>query len=298
VKKRKLGTTELELSLIGLGTWALGGGGWKFGWGPQDDNASIAAIRRALELGINWIDTAPLYGLGHAEEVIGRAVRGLREKPLLATKFGITWDAKRRMSHCLKKESVKREIEASLRRLKTGTIDLYQLHWPSPEEDIEEAWSCAAELVREGKARYVGVSNCGVCQVEKLKCIHPPASSQLPYSVINRGIEKELLPYCGKEGIGVIVYGVLEKGLLSGAFSKERIEALPMDDHRKRDPAFREPELSRNLKAAHELRQEAALAGKTPAQLAIMRVLENSAVCSAIVGARTIEQITENTKPL
>lgn len=294
MEKSKLGTTSLELSRIGLGTWAMGGGGWKFGWGPQDDKLSQAAIARAVELGINWIDTAPLYGLGHAEEVIGRALRHLSEKPLIATKFGILWDAKRSMSHCLKKQSVKSELEASLRRLKVEAVDLYQMHWPVPEEDIEEAWAAAGDLVKEGKARFIGVSNVSVAQLEKLKNIHKPASAQLPYSLVNRGIEKEILPYCAKENIGVIVYGVLEKGLLTGEFSKERIEKLPMDDHRKRDPAFLEPELSKNLEAAGNLKAEALKTGLNPAELAITEVLKNPSVCAAIIGARSPEQVEEN----
>jgi len=294
MEKRKLGATNLELSVIGLGTWAMGGGGWKFGWGPQDDKQSIAAIRRAVELGVNWIDTAPLYGLGHAEEIVGKALKALREKPYIATKFGITWDEKRRMSHCLKNESIRRELEGSLRRLKVAAVDLYQLHWPFPEEDLEEAWVCAAELVKEGKTRYIGVSNFGVGHIERIRNICKPVSVQSPYSAVNRGIEKEIIPYCEKEGIAVLVYGSLEKGLLSGSFSRQRIQALPMDDHRKRDPAFNEPELSKNLEAVAELEKEAKKYGKTPAQAAISKVLENRSVCSVIVGARTAGQVEEN----
>ena len=296
MEKRKLGATGIELSVIGLGTWAIGGGGWKFGWGPQDDKASFAAIRRAVELGINWIDTAPLYGLGHAEEVVGKAIKGLREKPLIATKFGIIWDAKRRMAHCLKKESVRREIEGSLKRLRVEAVDLYQIHWPLPEEDVEEAWECASELVKEGKARYIGVSNFNICQIEKLKRTCRPVSLQAPYSVVNRSIEKELIPYCEKENIGVLAYGVLGKGILCGKLSAERIRSFPMDDHRKRDPAFNGPELSRNLMAARELEIEAQKAGLTPGQLAILKILKNKSVCSAIIGARTAAQVEENAK--
>ena len=298
MEKRKLGQTGLELSVMGLGTWAMGGGGWKFGWGPQEDKQSAAVVLRAVELGINWIDTAPLYGLGHAEEIIGKTLKGLREKPLVATKFGITWDEKRRMSHCLKKDSVRRELEGSLRRLKVEAVDLYQLHWPSPEEDIEEAWDCASELVKEGKARYIGVSNFGVTQMERIKGIQKPASVQSPYSIVRRGIEKEIIPYCQNEGIGIVVYGILEKGLLTGAFSKERINNLPMDDHRKRDSAFNGPELTNNLKTASELELEAITASRTPAQLAISKVIANSSICSVIVGARTKEQVEENIKYL
>ena len=294
MEKRTLGSTGVELSVIGLGTWALGGGGWKFGWGPQDDKGSIAVIRRALELGVNWIDTAPLYGLGHAEKIVGRALEGVKDKPFIATKFGITWDAKRKMSHCLKRESIGREIEASLKRLKLDVIDLYQLHWPFPEEDVEEAWACAAGLVKEGKARFVGVCNCGAAQMEKLKGVCRPASSQSPYSALTRAVEREILPYCEKEGIGALAYGVLEKGLLCGGFSRQRIEALPMDDHRKRDPAFCGLELEKNLQAVRELATQALGAGMTPAQLAISRVLANRAVCSAIIGARSVKQLEEN----
>jgi len=298
MEKRKLGSTGIELSVIGLGTWAIGGGGWKFGWGPQDDKESVATIRRAVELGVNWIDTAPLYGLGHAEEVIGKALPGLKEKPLVATKFGIMWDKKRKMSHCLKKEGIRQELEASLKRLKTEAIGLYQLHWPVPEEDIEEAWQCACGFVKEGKVRFIGVSNCTVPQIEKIKGIHKPASVQMPFSISNRSIEKELIPYCEKEKIGVLVYGVLEKGLLTGSFSKERVSSLPMDDHRKRAAEFCGKEFSKNMAAACELQAEADKSGKTPAQLAILKVLENKSICSAIVGARTPAQVEENIKAL
>ena len=294
MEKRKLGSTEVELSSIGLGTWALGGGGWKFGWGPQDDKESVAVIGRAVELGVNWIDTSPLYGLGHAEKIIGRALREMNEKPFVATKFGIVWDEKRRMAHRLQKQSVRTELEASLRRLRLETVDLYQMHWPIPDEGIEEAWESAAELLREGKARYIGVCNFSVDQLARIQAIHKPASVQLPYSVINRMIENETLPFCTKEGIGALAYAVLEKGLLAGKFTKETIDSLPIDDHRRRDPAFKEPKLSMILKMASELKSDSSQQGRTAAQIAIAKVLDNRAVCSAIIGARTLSQIDEN----
>jgi aryl-alcohol dehydrogenase-like predicted oxidoreductase len=294
MKKLKLGTSTLELSRIGLGTWAIGGGGWKFGWGSQDDKQSIAAINRAIELGVNWIDTAPLYGLGHAEEVIGRAIKPMKDKPLIATKFGIVWNDKRSMKHCLDKASIKTELEQSLKRLKIEAVGLYQMHWPMPVECLEEAWLCAVELVKEGKVRSLGVCNFGTSQLERIKNIYKPVSNQLPYSIMNRPIDKEIAPYCVKENIAVLAYGVLEKGLLTGEFTKERIEKLPMDDHRKRDSAFIEPKLSKNLALASELKSEALKAGVSPAKLAIEKVLKNSSVCAAIVGARSPKQIENN----
>jgi aryl-alcohol dehydrogenase-like predicted oxidoreductase len=293
MKTRKLGWTDLDLSVIGLGTWAIGGGGWRFGWGPQDDRESVAAILRALELGVNWIDTAPVYGLGHSEEIVGEAIRGLREKPIIATKCGMVWDGSGKISHCLKRGSIRAEVEASLKRLGLDVIDLYQIHWPVPEEDIEEAWAAIAGLIDEGKIRYAGVSNFSVEQLERIQDIHPVASVQPPYSMLRREIEDELLGFCRRNNIGVLVYSPMERGLLTGKFSRERVKNLPEDDHRRLYPPFREPELSVNLELVEGLRGIAERKGRTVGQLAIAWVLRRPEVTAAIVGARRPPQIEE-----
>lgn len=293
MQTRKLGWTDLNLSTIGLGTWALGGGGYKFGWGPQDDEESIATIRRALELGINWIDTAPVYGLGHSEEVIGEAIKGVRDRPIIATKCGFVWDKDGNISNCLKRESVRREVEASLRRLKVDVIDLYQIHSPGPDKDIEKAWDTMVALIEEGKVRYIGVSNFGVEQLKRVQPIHPVASLQPPYSVVRRGIEGELLDYCLANDIGVITYGPMQKGLLTGKVTREWIRNLPEDDHRREDPRFQEPQLSANLELVEGLRSIAKKSGMTVAQLAIAWVLRRREVTAAIVGARRPSQVEE-----
>ena len=293
MKTRKLGWTDLNLSIIGLGTWAIGGGKWKFSWGPQDDRESISAIQRALELGINWIDTAAVYGLGHSEEIVGKAIRGLRKKPIIATKCERVWDKGGNISGRLKKKSIRSEIEASLKRLKIEVIDLYQIHWPEPDEDIEEAWTTLGDLIKEGKIRYGGVSNFNLQQLKRVQPIHPVASLQPPYSMLERGIEKKILPYCSAKNIGVVTYSPMQKGLLTGKFSRERVKNLPKDDHRRRDPRFQEPELSANLKLVEHLRSIAEKSGKTLAQLAIAWVLRRPEVTAAIVGARRPSQIEE-----
>jgi len=293
MKIRKLGWTDLNLSTIGLGTWAIGGGKWKFSWGPQDDRESISAIQRALELGINWIDTAAVYGLGHSEEIVARAIRGLKAKPVIATKCERVWDKNGNIFGRLKKESIRAEVEASLKRLKIEVIDLYQIHWPEPDEDIEEAWDTMAGLIKEGKIRYAGVSNFNLRQLKRAQAIHPVASFQPPYSMLERNIEKELLKYCSVNNIGVITYSPMQKGLLTGKFTRERVQNLPEDDHRRRDPRFQEPELSANLKLVKELRPIAEKNGRTVAQLAIAWVLRRPEVTAAIVGARRPAQIEE-----
>ena len=293
MKTRKLGWTDLNLSTIGLGTWAIGGGGWEYAWGPQDDRESIDTISRALELGVNWIDTAPLYGLGRSEEVVGKAIEGLRDKPIIATKCGLVWDKDGNISNSLKEESIRSEVEASLKRLKIGAIDLYQIHWPIPDEDIEEAWGAIADLVKEGKIRYAGASNFSVEQLERIQAIHPIASLQPPYNMLSRGVEDELLDYCSANDIGVITYSPMERGLLTGKFSKERAQNLPEDDHRRRDSRFQEPELSANLELVEGLRGIAEKSDRTPAQLAIAWVLRRPEVTAAIVGARHPYQIEE-----
>lgn len=293
MQTNRLGWTDLELTTIGLGTWAVGGGGWSFAWGPQDDEESISTIHRAIELGINWIDTAPVYGLSHAEEVVGKALKGLKEKPIIATKCGRVWDEDGNISGCLKKDSIHSEVEESLGRLGIDVIDLYQIHWSIPDKDIEEAWGAIADLIREGKVRYGGVSNFSVEQLKRIHPIHPVASIQPPYSILVRGIEHELLSFCEENNIGVIAYSPMQKGLLTGTFTSERMQNLPEDDHRRRDPMFQEPELSNNLAFVEKLCSIAEKKGKTVAQLAISWVLRRPEVTAAIVGARHPFQIEE-----
>lgn len=289
---RRLGPTDLHLSSIGLGTWALGGV-WQYGWGPQDEQESVAAIRRALELGVNWIDTASAYGLGRSEEVVGRTIQGLVEKPIIATKCGRVWNETGEIFGNLKRESIRAEAESSLTRLKIDTIDLYQIHWPDPDEDIEEAWEAMVELVKEGKARYLGVSNFSVEQLKRIQPIHPVASVQPPYSMLARGVEADLLAYCAANNIGVIPYSPMQKGLLTGKITRERVRNLHESDHRRRDSNFREPRLSANLELVDALRVVAERRGKTLAQLAIAWVLRRPEVTAAIVGARRASQIEE-----
>jgi aryl-alcohol dehydrogenase-like predicted oxidoreductase len=298
MRMRQLGTTELYLTTIGLGSYALGGNNWQWAWGTQDDADSIAAIRRGFELGINWIDTAPAYGLGHAEEVVGEAIKGYRNEVFVATKCGLAWNENSPQVHGrLDPASVGAEIEASLRRLHIDHIDLYQIHWPNPDAQIEEAWGVIADAVQAGKIRYAGVSNFSVAQLERLRPIHPVASLQPPYSMLERGIEDALLPYCAAQGIGVIVYSPMQTGLLSGTFSHERVASLPDDDFRKaNDPHFQEPALSANLALVEALRPIAEQTGRSVAQLAIAWVLRRAEVSAAIVGARRPAQI-EQTAP-
>jgi aryl-alcohol dehydrogenase-like predicted oxidoreductase len=296
MQTRTLGWTGLPLSTIGLGTWAMGGGNWKFSWGPQADADSIRAIHRAVELGVNWIDTAAVYGLGHSEEVVGRALQGLKPRPLVATKCGRCWDERGEPFGRLKRASVLAEAEASLRRLGVEAIDLYQIHWPAPEEDLEEAWGAIADLIKAGKVRYAGVSNFSVAQLKRIQPIHPVASLQPPYSLLRREVETELLPYCAQQRIGVIVYSPMQKGLLTGKITRERVQQWPADDHRRNDPMFQEPQLSSNLKFVEGLRAIAARHGRTVAELAIAWVLRRPEVTAAIVGARAPAQI-EQTAP-
>ena len=283
---------------MGLGTWAIGGGGWQWGWGPQDDAESIAALQRGLDLGINWIDTAAAYGLGRAEEVVGRAIAGRRGEVIVATKCGLVWDeGSTEVYGRLTAESVRAECEASLRRLNVDVIDLYQIHWPIDEEHLEEAWSTIADLIQEGKVRYAGVSNFSVAQLKRIQPIHPLASLQPPYSMLERGIEEELLPYCAANDIGLVIYSPMQTGLLTGKYTKERIASLPNEDWRKdRNPHFQEPALNANLALVEKLRPIAERNGRTLAQLAIAWVLRRPEVTAAIVGSRRPSQI-EGTAP-
>jgi aryl-alcohol dehydrogenase-like predicted oxidoreductase len=284
---RELGNTGMYLTTMGLGTYALGGSGWQWAWGQQDDADSIAALRRGLDLGINWIDCAAAYGLGHAEEVVGRALER-RDDVFVATKCGLVWDeGSGDVYGRLTAASVRAECEASLRRLKVDCIDLYQIHWPHDEEHLEEGWSTIADLVKEGKVRYAGVSNFSLAQIERVQRIHPVASIQPPYNMLVRGIEGELLPFCAAHSIGVLTYSPLQSGLLTGKVTRERVAALPADDWRRDySPDFREPALSANLALVDGLRPIAARNGRTVAQLAIAWVLRRPEVTSAIVGAR------------
>ena len=294
MKKKNLGNTELEITRIGLGTWAIGGPGWTYAWGPQDDAASTKAIHKALELGVNWIDTAAAYGLGHSEEVVGRAVAGRRDRVIIATKCGLVWDPGNPAPYGkLKAASVRRELEASLRRLGTDYIDLYQIHWPKPDEDVEEAWAEISRHVKSGKIRYAGVSNFSVSQLERVRKIHPVASLQPPYSMLKRGVEEELLPYCLKNGIGVVAYSPMQAGILSGRFTRERAKNLPDDDWRKKSAAYTEPELSLNLRLVEKLAEFSNSRGRSVGELAVAWVNRRPEVTAAIVGGRSPEQVQE-----
>ncbi|HLJ44652.1 MAG TPA: aldo/keto reductase [Bryobacteraceae bacterium] len=290
MQTKQLGNSDLNITPIGVGAWAMGGGDWAFAWGPQDDNESIAAIHAALDHGINWIDTAAVYGLGHSEEVVARAVAGRSNKPYIFTKCERVWNERREISGNLKADSVRRECEASLKRLKLDVIDLYQIHWPQPEEDIEEGWSAMAALQKEGKVRWIGVSNFKASQIERCRKIAAITSVQPPYSILARDIEKELLPYVAEHNIGVIAYSPMKSGLLTGKMTAERVAAMPPDDHRRRRPEFQEPAFSRNLALADLLKQIGARHGRTAGEVAIAWTLRRPEVTGAIVGMRSAEQ--------
>jgi aryl-alcohol dehydrogenase-like predicted oxidoreductase len=287
----QLGTTGLEITRVGFGAWAIGGGGWEFGWGPQDDEQSVAAIHRALELGVNWIDTAAAYGFGRSEEVVGRALDGLAEKPYVFTKASLLEGPGRRVIHVLKRDSILREAEASLKRLRADAIDLYQIHWPNPEADIEEGWAALAELKDQGMVRHIGVSNFDVAQLRRISSIAPVETLQPPYSLIERSAEDEILPYAEDHGIGVIVYSPMGSGLLTGGMTRERIAGLPDDDWRKDDPDFTEPRLSHHLELVERLKAVAARHDVTPGAVAAAWTLRNPAVDGAIVGLRRPGQV-------
>ena len=292
MQRRQLGNTDLELTTVGLGTWAMGGP-WQFGWGPQDDDEAIGAILTALDKDINWIDAAPAYGLGHSEELVGKALKQTSVKPIIATKCGLLWNEKKEKVSCLKKESIRQECHASLKRLGIEVIDLYQMHWPEPDEDVEQAWEEMAKLAQEGKVRYLGVSNFDVEQIKRVQKIATVASLQPPYSMLHREAEDELLGYCAESNIGVVAYSPMQRGLLTGKFSQERLAGLPLDDHRRRNPDFQEPQFTATLQLVDELRPVAERNRKTLAQMAISWVLRRPEVTAAIVGARKPEQIAE-----
>ena len=290
---RKLGNSDLHITPVGYGAWAIGGSGWQFAWGSQDDNDSIAAIHRALELGVNWIDTAAVYGLGHSEEVVARALKEWRgSRPYVFTKCGLRWDGRGEVHKVLSAASIRSEIENSLRRLAVDEIDLYQIHWP-PEPDspeLEEGWSTLADLKREGKVRWIGVSNFNVQQLRRAQGIALVTSLQPRYSLVHREIEDEILPYCLRENIGVIVYSPMASGLLTGAMTRERAASLPKDDWRKGHPDFTEPNLSRNLALVERLREIGERHNRSVGEVAIAWTLHHPAVTGAIVGARNPRQ--------
>ena len=295
MKTKQLGNSDLLITPVGYGSWAIGGSGWQFGWGKQDDNDSIAAIHRALELGVDWIDTAAVYGTGHSEEIVSRALAiwgGL--PPYVFTKCGLRWDARGQTRRDLTAASIRQECEDSLRRLKVEAIDLYQIHWPVENtNELEEGWSTMAQLQREGKARWIGVSNFNVEQIEQAQAIAPITSLQPPYSLVHPEVEPEILPFCDQEGIGVIVYSPMASGLLTGAMTRERIARLPADDWRKQSPEFNEPKLSANLALVERLRVIGERHGCTPGAVAIAWTLLHPAVTAAIVGARKPEQVDD-----
>ena len=289
---RELGRTGIAITPVGLGTWAIGGGGWEFAWGPQDDQRSTQTILRAAERGINWIDTAPAYGTGHAEEVVGKAVQTVPARPRVFTKVSLKWTADRRITHSLKADSIREEVDASRKRLRTDTIDLVQVHWPEPEGDIEEGWRTLAELKDRGLIRHIGVSNFNVEQMERAGAIAPVETLQPPYSLVAPDVEREILPYARSHGIGVIVYSPMGCGLLTGTMTAERVARMPADDWRRHDPDFREPRLSRHLALARLLGEIGKRhGGRSAAEVAVAWTLANPAVSAAIVGGRSPEQV-------
>ena len=291
MQKKQLGATDIELTPVGFGSWAIGGGNWEYGWGAQDDGDAIAAIERAVDLGINWIDTAPVYGLGHSEELVGRAVTGMRNRPYIFTKCSMVWDKSRTVGYSLKADSIRRECEASLNRLKVDAIDLYQIHWPNPDIDLEEGWQAMASLQKEGLVRHIGVSNFSVDQLRRVIPIAPVASIQPPYSILRPAIEQTLLSFCQEQNIGVIVYSPMLSGMLTGAMTRERTANFAPDDWRRRNKEFQEPRLSANIELAGLLKKIGAPHGCSAGEVAIAWTLRHPAVTGAIVGGRNAEQV-------
>lgn len=286
-----LGNSDLKITALGVGAWAMGGSGWAFSWGQQDDQDSINAIRAAIDAGINWIDTAAVYGLGHSEEVVAKALEGVSKRPYVFTKCERRWDENGKIFPSLKADSIRKECEDSLRRLKVDTIDLYQVHWPEPEQDIEEGWTEMARLQQQGKVRWIGVSNFNVEQMKRAQKIAPITSLQPPYSLLVRGVEQEILPFARQNNIGVIVYSPMRNGLLSGTMTRERAQNLPEDDWRRRNPDFQEPKLSKNLELVEVLREIGKRHGRAPGEVALAWTLHNPAVTGAIVGLRRPDQL-------
>lgn len=291
METRRLGNSDLQISVLGIGAWAIGGAGWMGSMGPQNESDSIPAIHAALDHGMNWIDTAALYGLGHSEEVVATALKGRNPRPYVFTKCERVWDSKGNVGASLKPESIRKECEGSLRRLKTDVIDLYQIHWPEPDEDIEEGWAEMARLKKEGKVRYIGVSNFNVSQMKRAQAIAPITSLQPPYSIVTRAIEDEILPFARTNNIGVIVYSPMSAGLLTGAMTRERVANFSSEDWRRNLPNFREPLLSRNLRLVEQLRKIGERHGRSPGEVAIVWTLNNRAVTGAIVGFRSPKQV-------
>lgn len=291
LETRRLDHTDMDITPVGFGSWALGGGDWEFAWGPQDDSESVAAIHHALDLGINWIDTAAGYGLGHSEEVVAKALKGLSDRPYVFTKCGLPWNEKGEIYDSLKRESIRRECENSLRRLQVEAIDLYQIHWPRPDEDIEEGWAALAELQAEGKVRWIGVSNFSVAQMKRAQSVAPINSLQPPYSLVHPEVEDEILPFCLENNIGVIVYSPMCSGLLTGKMTAERIQNMPKDDWRQHDAEFKPPRLEKNLILVETLKDIGKEHNVEPGVVAIAWTLSNPAVTGAIVGARRPTQV-------
>jgi aryl-alcohol dehydrogenase-like predicted oxidoreductase len=291
MEMRRLGNSDLLISVLGIGAWAIGGSGWEGSMGPQNDADSVPAVHAALDLGMNWIDTAPLYGLGHSEQMIARALRNRTPKPYVFTKCERVWDEKGRISASLERASIRLECEASLRRLETDVIDLYQIHWPEPDENIEEGWTELARLRQEGKIRYIGVSNFNVAQMQRAQAIAPITSLQPPYAVIRRDIEAQILPFCARNNIGVIVYSPMYAGLLTGSMTKQRVADFLPEDWRRRLPGFQEPALSHNLQVVERLRAIGERHGRTPGEVAIAWALRHPAVTGVIIGFRSPQQV-------
>jgi aryl-alcohol dehydrogenase-like predicted oxidoreductase len=292
METRQLGNSDLKITALGIGAWAIGGSGWSGSMGPQDENESVPAIHAALDRGLNWIDTAALYGLGHSEEVVARALRGRTPRPYVFTKCERVWDEKGKIGASLKASSIRRECEDSLRRLQTDVIDLYQIHWPEPDRDIEEGWTELARLKGEGKVRYIGVSNFTVAQMKRAQAIAPITSLQPPYSIVTREIEHEILPYAKSRNIGVIVYSPMSAGLLTGSMTRERVANFSHEDWRRNLPNFKEPLLSRNLRLVERLRDMSKRHNRSPGEIAIAWTLGNPAVTGAIVGFRNPQQVS------
>jgi aryl-alcohol dehydrogenase-like predicted oxidoreductase len=295
---RKLGNSDLELTAIGFGAWAIGGGDWAYAWGAQDDSESVTAIHRALELGINWIDTAAIYGLGHSEEVVAKALKSTSYRPYVFTKCSMCWNQDRTIYNSLKADSVRAELEASLRRLNVEAIDLYQVHWPNPDTEIEEGWTELARLQQEGKIRWIGVSNFNEEQMKRAQKIAPITSLQPPFSMLRPAVAESLLPFAQANGIGVINYSPMVSGLLTGKMTAERVAAMPADDWRRKAIEFKEPRLSRNLLLVEVLREIGSSHDVTPGVVAVAWTLHHPAITAAIVGGRSAGQVEQSAAAL
>ena len=293
-----LGNSDLQITSVGLGAWAIGGSEWQYGWGSQDDSESIAAIHHALDLGVNWIDTAAIYGLGHSEEVVARAVKSSSHKPYIFTKCSRLWNPDGTIYSSLNPASLAAELEASLRRLGVETIDLYQIHWPSPDEEIEAAWEAMVRFRQQGKVRWIGVSNYSVEQMKRIQKIAPITSLQPPYSMLRRAIEAEILPFAQASNIGVINYSPMLSGMLTGKMTAERAASLPANDWRRKNIEFSEPRLGRNLRLVEVLREIGNAYSVTPGVVAIAWTLHHPAITAAIVGGRSAKQVEETAAAL